>query len=83
MADAYPWQNAYRQAFMESDPNRLRDRVAVAEKAVAVRTEELTAAPTDISHLEMKALRAAVDGLAKIKATRLAGDKAQADEIRP
>jgi hypothetical protein len=79
MADAYLWQNAYRQAFMESDPNKLRERLDVAEEAVRLRNQELTASPTDTSHLELKALRAAVEGLLKIKTTRLSGATQQAD----
>ena len=35
------WRDLYRQAVMESDPEKLRDRMAVAYRAIRARLKEI------------------------------------------
>lgn len=69
------WQEAYLEAFLETDPLNLVSRVAAAEKAIYLRTEELRSNPN--GQAEWHAIADAISGLTilkkEIKASRELG----------
>jgi len=66
MSDArWKWQEAYLEAFLDTDPQNLVSSVAAAEKAIYLRTEELRASSD--GHVEWKAIADAISGLSILK----------------
>jgi TonB family protein len=57
----WAWQEPYRAAMRERNPDYLRQRLVTAEKAILLRIEALGDAPEDLP--ELKALREALDSL--------------------
>jgi hypothetical protein len=66
MSDAHwKWQEPYLEAFLDTDPQNLVSRVAAAEKAISLRTEELR--ESSDGHVEWKAIADAISGLSILK----------------
>jgi hypothetical protein len=61
----WKWEDAYLEAFMETNPSNLSRRVADAEKAIASRTSELRTSPD--GELEWQAIEDAMNGLSILK----------------
>jgi hypothetical protein len=61
----WKWQEAYLEAFLDTDPQNLVNRVAAAEKAIYSRTEELRSSPD--GRVEWQAIADAISGLAILK----------------
>jgi hypothetical protein len=62
----YPaWQKICQEALVELDPNKLKERVAAAEAAVFMRSQEL--APSSDAQAERQALRDATRSLRFLK----------------
>jgi thymidylate synthase ThyX len=61
----WKWQEFYLEAFLDTNPQNLASRVAVAEKAIYLRTEELRTS-TD-GQAEWRAIAEAISGLAILK----------------
>jgi hypothetical protein len=61
----FEWQQTLREALMERDPDRLRDRVAEAEAAVFLRLQDLGQAQG--SFAERRALHEATETLLALK----------------
>ena len=63
------WRELYKAAILEADSNRLSERIAVAEWALAVRSRELFYA--DEEHLQERlAVDAAISALQTLRSTR-------------
>jgi hypothetical protein len=72
MAEAYSWTTSYDRAIAETDIAQLHARVIEAEDAMLTRSLEIPR--DDLSpetQAELAALRAATDGLLKIKTDKL------------
>ena len=63
--EQWKWEEAYLEAFMETNPSNLSRRVADAEKAIASRTSELCTSPD--GELEWQAIEDAMNGLSIVK----------------
>jgi hypothetical protein len=63
--EQWKWEEAYLEAFMETNPSNLSRRVADAEKAIASRTSELRTSPD--GELEWQAIEDAMNGLSILK----------------
>ena len=62
------WRKLYKAALFEADSNRLSERIAVAEWALAVRSRELFY--TDEEHLQERiAVEAAMSALQSLRST--------------
>ncbi len=61
----WEWQDYYLEAFLDSNPLNLVGRIAAAEKAVFLRTEELRASSG--GEVERQALADALSGLSILK----------------
>jgi hypothetical protein len=75
----WEWQEFYLEAFLDTDPQNLVSRVAAAEKAIYLRTEELRTSAD--GQAEWRAIADAISGLAilkrEIKASReIGGERA-------
>ena len=60
------WQEAYRNAMLELDPQKLRDSINRAEAAIALRQKALVPA-ADGAAAEIMALRDALDALRVVR----------------
>ena len=60
----WDWQDYYLEAFLDTNPLNLVGRIAAAEKAIFLRTEELGASSGE---LERQALADALSGLSILK----------------
>jgi hypothetical protein len=72
----WKWQETYLEAFLDTDPLNLANRVAAAEKAIYLRTEELRASTG--AGAEWRAIADAMSGLSILK-----GEINRPAEIRP
>lgn len=61
----WKWQECYLEALLDNDPRNLATRVAAAEKAIYLRTEELRASSDGLA--EWLAIADAISGLAILK----------------
>ena len=61
----WKWQEPYLEAFLDTDPKNLADRIAAAEKAIYLRTEELRASSNGLA--EWRAIADAISGLSILK----------------
>jgi hypothetical protein len=61
----WKWQEFYLEAFLDTDPQNLVRRVAAAEKAIYLRTEELRTSAE--GQAEWRAIADAISGLAILK----------------
>ncbi|HXN99478.1 MAG TPA: hypothetical protein VN881_10425 [Candidatus Acidoferrales bacterium] len=61
----WKWQGPYLEAILDTDPQNLASRVAAAEKAIYLRTEELRASPE--GQAEWRAIADAISGLSFLK----------------
>jgi hypothetical protein len=61
----WEWQDYYLEAFLDTNPLNLVGRIAAAEKAIFLRTEELRASSG--GELERQALADALSGLSILK----------------
>ena len=61
----WKWQEAYLEAFLDTDPQNLVNRVAAAERAISLRTKELRTSSD--GHVEWQAIADAISGLSILK----------------
>ena len=61
----WEWQDCYLEAFLDTNPLNLVGRIAAAEKAIVLRTEELRASPG--GEVERLAIADAISGLSILK----------------
>jgi hypothetical protein len=61
----WKWQEPYLEAFLDTDPQNLADRIAAAERAIYLRTEELRASSNGL--VEWRAIADAISGLSILK----------------
>lgn len=61
----WKWQEAYLEAFLDTDPQNLVSRVAAAERAIYLRTEELRS--SENGQVEWRAIADAISGLTILK----------------
>jgi hypothetical protein len=61
----WKWQETYLEAFLDTNPLNLASRVAAAEKAIYLRTEELRASTDGAA--EWRAIADAMSGLSILK----------------
>jgi hypothetical protein len=72
MAEAYSWTTSYERAIAETDMTQLHSRVVEAEDAMLTRSLEISRDDTSPeTQAELAALRAAADGLLKVKTDKL------------
>lgn len=60
--ESYPWYGAYREAMLELETSKLRERIEIAQDRISLRLEEIAQEAT--SHLEeQRAIADAVQNL--------------------
>lgn len=68
------WKEFYKAALFEADCNKLSERIAHAEWALAIRAQELFY--TDEEHLEERlAIDAAISALQTLRTTKTGGER--------
>lgn len=65
----YPWQKLYEEAALELDPEKLADRIRLAEEAISARLREL--GDLDGAASERQALQDAQSGLRVLQRERI------------
>jgi hypothetical protein len=82
MAEPYSWEPIFQQAVRETDATQLHARIVAADMALSDRQLEIARAPNGFeTDSELRAIRAAADGLLALKVEKLGWKKVTA--VRP